>query len=220
MHGFSNNRTVENLISYSLFSNSKKHFNFFYPLFFINRRDNTKLAKAIEEDDLKVIAVFSRRPKVNEIDSDILSISFHPSMLFQIEALQNLGIPTFVGFPACSSLTGLSFGSEVTWLRLSKEAIPVDLIYKKTDHDNCICSNLNQAPGINSITTSNLIDVMHRQESMTWSEILKLIEKWYEIYKNPSISEGNNTFYLSNFFMSIQRPLFIIYRSKSSSEHK
>lgn len=127
--------------------------------------------------EVRVAAIFPRRPKVSTpADTDIL-IKFNYSLFEAKEIGSRVGLPVFAGAPLVSSLFGLSVKTECAWFEFHKSP--------STDEDAFCNIDLSASPptfypdpGIVALSRDNLLDkAMSESTPRVWQE-------WVDVLKD------------------------------------
>lgn len=203
---FSNARSSEYMILFDLFSKMEGKLKLFYPCYFNKNRDDTQLSLMSNVDDLRVIACFARRSKTDHINSKKTVISFRNSIFEQIEILKELQIPVIAGTPLGTWIEKIGFGSECQWFEIHSGVAEHYIEYEFNDYiidENCLVAGID-------LLNDNLINKLFLSApKRTWKEIIELIRKWYELFKNYYYRD-----HYENLFNSYSglKPIFIIYK--------
>ena len=200
--GFSNEKSAEYIILNDLYRKFEKYFSFFYPIYFHKNRDNTALSKTDNTQGLRLICLFSRRPKTDYIGSRKVYINFRDNMFFQSKFLYKYGISTIIASPIASSISELGFGAACQWFRSFshievEDNIDEDIFKKEIDYTG----NFVFKP----VKDETLLRILTESQTYTWNEIIEKIEQWHSAYINYV---GRN---IVNSY-SGQKPVFIVYK--------
>lgn len=201
--GFSNVRSMEYVLINDLYD--KNEFDFFYPFYFWKNRDDTILSLSNNLDEIGLIALFSRRPKTDYVNSDYIEVSFRETLFRQSNLLQQYEIPVIIGLPIGTSILEMGFGAKVQWFihNSNNNDDEVTYVFKKND------VNKKKANTLNFVNLSDVYDVMSKSRKYTWREVVETIQKWYLAYRN--IYNQNRS---SFFNTGVQRPVFIVYKKR------
>lgn len=205
--GFSSEKSAEYIILNDLYRKFEKHFAFFYPIYFHKNRDNTALSKKDNTQGLRLICLFSRRPKTNCIGSRKIYINFRDHMFFQSEFLYEHGISTIIASPIASSIIELGFGATCQWF------IGFSHVEAEDNTDDDVFEKEVECTGNFIFKPANdetLIKILMESQTYTWKEILEKIERWHSAYINYV---GRN---IVNSY-SGQKPIIIVYKLKNET---
>lgn len=133
------------------------------PIFFWKTREGNKTSKIIHDDDkVRVIAFFARRPKIDTKDRNFIEMKINYSLYEFSERAKNLNIPVFCGLPITTNIFELN-ESNCLWFHVESgyddEYVSVDIKNKK-------CSG-----SIVSLKGQEIINIVNKKSvKMSWKE--------------------------------------------------
>ncbi len=118
---FISEHSAEYILVPKLVSILEQHFSKVIPIYFWTTREGSLIARACQPpQNVKIIRVFARRPKINIPNQKSIEVKFNQSLFAHTEFVTSLGIPTFAGVPLASSILDLSSNTECAWFELTK----------------------------------------------------------------------------------------------------
>lgn len=204
--GFSNVRSTEYSLLYTLYNECRNKFEYFYPFYFQKKRDDTLLSLENTIHDIQIIALFARRPKTKYVNSDYIEISFRKTLFEQIHILNSLNIPVIAGSPLASNIENVGFGAKMQWFELISGEIR-DIVNYRFD-----CCNLKEDDLIKEIKPINISDInciLEKAPKNDWKGLITLVKEWYDTYFTHY-----HTYHRLNLFKSVssQKPIFVSYK--------
>ncbi len=116
MISFMSEHTVEYALVGDIVSRLKSAFPNVSPIYlWLNREGNSMGLKAFEGKEVKLVAVFPRRPKVNHPGQDHILVKCISAVLCHAFRARAVGIPVLAGVPLISDLSSFRIDSECRW---------------------------------------------------------------------------------------------------------
>lgn len=200
--GYANSRTIDNLISFDLYKDVAELVDYYYPMFYQKGRDNTQLSKKFDFDGLGIIAVFSRRPKTIDSNSNYVCFSIQRNSFEQELILRELNIPVLYATPLETNISKVCYGCEIKWFKTIEEIdgnIEIDFYQKE---------QINYKNKIVNLDKITIVEMLSNIENkLTWQELINKLEE-YDHLKKKRIFHDRHSFFMPN----IQKPIFIVYR--------
>ncbi|MBC2005484.1 hypothetical protein HCA78_17050 [Listeria booriae] len=198
--GFSNEKSAEFVVLNDLYRKIKNEYSVFYPFSFQKNRDDTMISFNNNVQDLHFIALFSRRPKTNNIGSSQSVVSFRSTHLLQASFFKEHGIPVIAAAPIGTSIETISFGAKCQWFKVTTN------VFEEMSNlyflgGTCITESDN----IECINEDELLLFLRNTKLYSWTEVVGKIRNWYDDY----LPQHSNNFF--NVFRG-QKPIFIVYK--------
>lgn len=90
------------------------------PLYFWKTREGSRLALAHDDSEqVKIIAMFARRPKLSHVGDSQISIKINASLKEKAFQLSKLGIPVICGVPLVTSILDFQLTSPCVWFKIN-----------------------------------------------------------------------------------------------------
>ena len=108
--------TVEYALVADIVSRLKSEFPNVIPIYlWLTREGNSMGQEAFKGKEVKLVAVFARRPKVGYSGDDHILAKFNSSILRHAFLARSFGIPVLAGVPLISDLASFRINSECRW---------------------------------------------------------------------------------------------------------
>lgn len=172
MVSFYTERTAE----YSLvpaFSDSLSSLGKVAPIFFWKTREGNRTSEAIHNDDeVRIIAFFARRPKIDTRNIKLIGMKINHSLYEFSERAKNLNIPVFCGLPITTNIFELN-EPDCLWFHVKSG---YNDEYVSVDVENKSCSG-----SIPSLTRQEVIDIVNKESvKMPWKDAIETMSKLNE----------------------------------------
>ncbi|WP_288381936.1 hypothetical protein [uncultured Massilia sp.] len=116
MSSFFCERTAEYALVPVLQRALEKHFGSAVPIFYWKTREGNRISSEVHKtDNVRVLAMFARRPKLTGVKNLVAGKINHELFEFA-DAARSVGIPTIAGFPVVSTLHDLYRNPAILWL--------------------------------------------------------------------------------------------------------
>ncbi len=195
MVSFYTERTAE----YSLvpsFSNLLSSLGKVAPIFFWKTREGNKTSEAIhDEEEVRVIAFFARRPKIDTRNMNLIEMKINHSLYEFSERAKDLNIPVFCGLPITTNIFELN-EPDCLWFHVEggydDEYVDVNIENKR-----CFSS-------IPSLTQQDVIDIVNKESvKMPWKDAVEIMGKLNENFSTLGYVSRfmRNTHYKPVYFL-------------------
>ena len=158
--------------------------------FWATREGATKSQLSGAGVNVRLIAVYPRRPKVENPGQEMIDVKFNYSLFQSAIASKNYDIPVIAGVPLASSFTQLSIDTNCTWFYLNPDFTPVDdIIISISVNDHTI--NRLLGPELEIIQENQLFHyLINKTAPIEWNRCIEIIHELRFIaqdtnYHNP-----------------------------------
>ncbi|MDQ2086983.1 hypothetical protein RBH29_11145 [Herbivorax sp. ANBcel31] len=208
--GFSNVRSMEYLLIHELYKTFKDKFEFYYPFFFQRKRDDTLLSSLNYLSDIKLVALFARRPKTDSPNSNFIEVTFRQSLFEQAYELGKNNVSAICGSPLATRIKDIGFGAQIQWFIIKNNTHQTLVTYEFIDGE---IETRTLVDEVQLIDDSHLLNILNKSPKLSWNKVLEKITKWNEDYIKFNLGNTYSRFFAT--FNNIQKPVFIAYRLKS-----
>lgn len=198
--------TIEYIITAKLCELLKQRFSKTIPIYFwATREGNSLSAKIHNEQKLKVLAVFPRRPKLERKDFDFMYGKINASIIEFSEVSKSLGIPTIFYFPVIFSLVDIAsnfpfFSMEL----LSYEQR--DIHFSVNNKTSEIHFKSNDKMRINLLSDEDMMGIASNSKEISWNEALMKMNKLRHVNQRSKYGYGGFGF----AWMSQYKPIYFL----------
>lgn len=180
------------------------------PFYFWSTREGSSVATV--EGDIRLLAVFPRRPKVIVPRQDSIMVKFNKILFETAQIFNEFGIPTFAGVPLVSSLDQLCLESRCAWFYLQTNSSNINDVNCNLRLDNLEISFAESTDKIEGpLSDEQLIHyVSDNSHTVTWEEaILKI--KDMRCHMRYQRGQGFSRFW----FLGGCKPYYMALKNKS-----
>ena len=117
--GFISEHTAEYVLIPALTRILSKEFECIIPIYFWASMEGSTMGHECGLGrEVRVIAVFPRRPKIKELNSNEIVVKFNQEIFLKAHHARDLRIPVIAGVPICTSVGALGSVSNCAWFQL------------------------------------------------------------------------------------------------------
>lgn len=172
------------------------------PLYFWSTREGSRLARECSMDEqLRVLVLFARRPKVLKPNDDIITMKVNTELQRLATDSEQHGIPVFCGMPLISSILDFGISSPCCWFRIVSQA------------DNPEDMNIQIDRHSGNIVGSSEIVLKQSQEDILQSAKTANLYKWpdvVDVIKELRSACMNNISSRFIWFSSVYKPVYLL----------
>lgn len=168
------------------------------PLYFWTTREGGLLSRqSFLNKDIKVLAFYPRRPKVQNINSGTIQVKFNELLYKRSLYFQAKGIPVLVGIPLADSLDKLTNKTSCFWFDLNPQ--DSETIFDIDLKSNSISNSL-----IKRLLPSDILKKIEDVSFVTnWTKVLQII-------REASIFSHNEPGFWNPFSGDLYKPTYLI----------
>jgi len=205
---FISEHTAEYIIVPAMTRVLNKVFEQVIPFYFWSTREGSSVATV--EGDIRLLAVFPRRPKVIVPRQDSIMVKFNKILFETAQIFNEFGIPTFAGVPLVSSLDQLCLETRCAWFYLQTNPSNINDVNCNLRLDNLEISFAESTDKIEGpLSDEQLIHyVSDNSHTMTWEEAILKIKDMRMRYQRE---QGFSNFW----FLGGYKPYYIALKNKS-----
>jgi hypothetical protein len=146
------------------------------PLFFWLTREGSVAARfAVPDRNVRVVAIFARRPKLFGRD-DLIQIKFNDELFEHASAAQEVGIPVFAGAPIATSVFDLTDRCPVSWFAISAGLRGDRLVTVEVAPPHRLTPGEGGVTG--PLSDETIFDIVERESSGNrWSEVADALRR-------------------------------------------
>ncbi len=180
------------------------------PLYFWRTREgNTWAQKCSHSEEIRTLAVFPRRPKIEYVDEDTIELKVNESVQEEAARLESAGIPTFYGAPLISNLLSYNLISEYMWFYVKNYQVDFnDTVLKVSKSSRKIMDGYN-FKYIEIIDEHKIREFANKSIQKTLTDIIKTIKQVMDARKNA------NPFQRFLFYGNVYKPIFLLLQRHS-----
>lgn len=141
------------------------------PLYYWSSREGGSIAtKSFNNKELKIIALFPRRPKINNPKDSKIYIKLNQVLYDRSSFFNQNGILTIAGLPLCKSLDCFHTDTKLVWFELMPEGFERIITF------DLASNNLtNEVPLLNK--EELLVQINQKTKALSWLQFREVIRK-------------------------------------------
>ena len=149
------------------------------PLYFWATREGSRISRECGsgEEEVRLVAVYPRRPKVIQPNQDHVYVKFNLSLFETAKFAQTLDVPVFAGVPLASSILDLSPKTLVAWFHLEPKEKPIrDEVVRVALHGKD--EDTDSSSMVKRIGEEELLDLaLNRSRTQDWDACLNQMKE-------------------------------------------
>lgn len=167
---FMSERSAELILVPQLITLIKDTYPTITPLFYWRSREGNKMSQqSFQDQSIKVLILYARRPKVEYIGSGQIEIKLNELLFRRTELYATAGMPVIAGCPIADKLENLQMGVPCIWLKLTPGG------YEETITVN-VSRPVIQSQQVNTISRDDILNMIAAAKNFSWPEALKVID--------------------------------------------
>jgi hypothetical protein len=139
------------------------------PLFFWSSREGRVTTLATNEQRVKIVIAFARRPKVDRRNPNFIHMKINSQLLEYAASSREFGIPVLAGMPLISTLADFRIDVPCSWFDLNSFAASetdVLLAMNRAGHLSTISKQ--QFPNLSPLDDASIQKIAKNSASLTW----------------------------------------------------
>jgi len=177
----------------------KRKFNQVTPIFPWATREGSKISNLIHQEELiKIIGIFPRRPKLKKSDNTEISITVNSELISGATRAKDYGIPMVAGCPLVRSFWELGNCKKFAWIKLGKNTLE-SYTLSKSDRPS-------EQEATHFLTKNQILNLA--QNTSTFLTLPEFIEAYKHIKREGSSKEPY--YYGSRTFFGSYKPFYLL----------
>lgn len=171
---FISEHTAEYVLVPNIVSILARRFVKVIPFYFLSTREGGHMSGACDPyDQIRVVNVFARRPKVDIPGQPTIEVKFNSTLFDVAHNSLNAGIPVFAGVPLVSSIMELSLAAHCAWFSLLG-SYDSDVYYHLSLDGKVSHRSPQASPVKGPLDDNEIIDLtLEGSREMFWSEAIE-----------------------------------------------
>lgn len=166
------------------------------PIYFWSTREGSRLGEeGIKYSQVRVIAIFARRPKVSASHADIIMAKLNRELFVYAREARALGIPTLAGMPLISSLDQLRINCPCVWFRLLDDCendIEIPMSLEGEPLETTVLSHVDGPTQLDTLAD----DAVSAAAVSEWTEVIANLRFLKRVMRHGIHFGGYNPFHL------------------------